>query len=111
MNKDQKVHIAMINSFNVITGKASLEDVLDSGITLLAHAPADDLDYRNIELIILYFESVEMFEHCSILKEYLAENYNEDKTIKYNGCECDMPDIQEYTDKVKCSVCNKRIII
>lgn len=111
MNKDQRVHIAMINSYNIITGKAKLEDIVESKVNILAHSPYNDILYENIELIMLYFESIDMYEKCTVLLDYLKENYNEDKSIKKVICECDMPEIKEYTKDLKCSSCNKKIII
>lgn len=109
MTKDQQVHVGMINSFNVITGKVSFRKIIDSGVGVFAHLPDEDIKYENVEFIMFYFEQMEMFSHCSELKKYLEENYNEDRTPKPTGCECDFPEITEYTEIVKCAKCKKTI--
>jgi hypothetical protein len=109
MNRDQAVHVGMINSFNLITEKATLEQIVSSGIGVFAHLPEDDIDADNIKFIIYYFQEHEMFEHCAELKEYLEKHYNNDGTPKVQDCECDYPAIVEYTIKMVCGNCNKRL--
>lgn len=109
MNTEQTVHIAMINSFNVLMGKASVNEILDSGIGVFTHIPNDDIDLDLINIMIDYFEDVEMFEHCAMLTNYIGENFNPDGTPKQKLCECALPTIKEYKKNVKCAKCNKAI--
>jgi len=109
MNNDQAVHVGMLNSFNLITGKATFMEIVDAGIGVFAHQPEEDIEVRNIEYIILYFQHHEMFEHCAELKNYIKENYNDDGSPKPNDCECECPEITEYTTPMYCSKCNKRL--
>lgn len=109
MNRDQAVHVGMLNSFNLITGKATFEEIVDAGIGVFAHLPDEDIDSRNIDFMIFYFQQHEMFEHCAKLKAYLIDNYNEDGSPKVTECECEYPDIKEYNIPMKCAGCDKRL--
>jgi hypothetical protein len=109
MTNDQAVHIGMLNSFNLITEVATYEQIMDADMGIFAHNPEDDIEYDNIKFIMLYFEQFEMFEHCAELKKYIDLNFNSDGSRKETDCECDMPEIKEYTLKMKCFKCDKRL--
>lgn len=109
MTKDQAVHVGMINSFNLITEVSTYEEIMDADMGIFAHNPEDDIEAENIKFIIFYFEQFEMFEHCAELKKYLDLNFNSDGSPKVTDCECDRPDIREYSFKMKCFKCDKRI--
>jgi hypothetical protein len=108
MTSNQIIHVGMINSYNIITGKASLEEVMMSGISYLAHAP-DDLEAGQLELIIFYFEEMEMYEICHELRKIYEENYHPDGTPKELDCLCDTPVIEKYTRNMRCGTCNNRL--
>lgn len=109
MTKEQAVHISMINSMNVITGKNSVADVVESGVGIFAHYPDETVDSETLNDIILYFESKQMFENCSVLLKYYNNNFDEDGLPKYKLCECDYPTIESYCRPVICTSCNNRI--
>jgi hypothetical protein len=108
MTRTQIVHIGMINSYNIITGKASIEQVLLSGIGFLAHPP-DELEPEHIELVIMYFEQLEMYEICQELRRVFDENYHADGTPRDLECLCDYPKINEYSRVMRCGTCNNRL--
>jgi len=109
MNRDQAVHVGMLNSYNLLTGKAKFEEIVDAGIGVFAHIPDEDIEARNIEFIIFYFQQHEMFEHCAELKEYLEKNYNADGSPKLTDCECEYPTIKKYSVPMCCAHCEKRL--
>lgn len=109
MNQEQTIHVAMINSYNVLMGVASLDEVLDSGLAVFSHYPDDDIRLESIETMILYFQEVEMFEHCSVLLKYVKENFNDDGSRKEILCECELPTIVDYKPIMRCGKC-KRVI-
>jgi hypothetical protein len=109
MTEQQRIHIAMLNSYNVVMEKAEVDEILSSGIPMFAHVPNEDVTMEAVEFMIYYFKSHEMFEYCAALKEYINNNFEEDGTPKMNGCECELPEISGYTEKVTCLKCNKRI--
>lgn len=109
MNKEQSIHVGMINSYNLLMERATFDEILTAGLGVFAHIPDEDIDYKNVELIILYFQELQMFEHCAHLKKYLEENYNKDGSFKVEECECYLPEIVQYTNKMKCANCNKRL--
>jgi hypothetical protein len=104
------IHISMMNSFNLITDRATIEDIIKSGLGVFAHVPDERLDIDDIEFMIDYFSTVEMFEECAELSAFINDTFNEDGTLKEAECECELPSIKSYTRKVKCNKCNKLII-
>lgn len=99
----------MINSFNVLLGQATVEEVVSSGIGFFAHSPDTDGSLESIKFMIFYFKDLEMYERCSKLKEYIDKTFNEDGTFKEESCKCEYPEIDEYVRKIKCCTCNLRI--
>lgn len=110
MNNTQTVHIGMLNSFNVLTEKATIEDVISSGLAYFAHAPDEESVMQSIEFMIFYFKGIEMYEKCAELKKYIEKTFNEDGTYKEKFCNCEYPNIETYISKPKCSVCNLRLM-
>jgi hypothetical protein len=109
MNEQQRVHIAMLNSYNLVMENATIDDILDSSIPIFAHVPNENITIDAIEFMIYYFKSHEMFEYCAKLKDFIIENFNDDGTLKDNSCKCELPDIDGYNNKIKCIKCNKII--
>ena len=106
MTRQQMIHIGMINSYNIITGAATIEQVVNSGIGVLSHIPEEE-EFEHIRLMIYYFQEHEMYEYCSVLKKYVKDTYYEDGTRIELDCECEYPKIGEYVQKMKCIECNK----
>jgi hypothetical protein len=109
MRKSQIVHLGMINSYNVITEAATVEDVIKSGIGVFAHSLNESDALESIEFMILYFKGLEMYERCAKLKTYIEETFDEDGNYKEQFCQCEMPEVLEYKPKVKCATCNMRL--
>ena len=109
LTDSQKVHIGMINSFNLITNRVHLEDIIESDVPLFAHNPEDDIDLKSLDLMVMYFQSLEMFERCGEIMKYINKHYTKDGKLKIKLCECEYPEIEVYTKKLKCSTCKKRI--
>lgn len=109
MNSIQAVHVGMINSYNLLLEKVTINQIIEAGIGLFAHVPDEEVEMENVEFILYYFQEKEMFEHCAELLNYIKDNFNEDGSHKEEECECDLPTIKEYTKKIKCSTCNKRL--
>lgn len=109
MTEEQKVHIAMMNSYRYLVGEVEIDDILNSDISFFAHIPEQDTTTDVLEFMIYYFQSHEMFEHCAKLKKFFDENFYEDGTPRNNLCDCPLPDVIEYSFKTKCNRCNKRI--
>jgi hypothetical protein len=110
MNTQQTIHLAMINSYNVILGHATVDEVLEAGIGVFTHIPDEDIDLEVVQVMLLYFQEVEMYEHCSSLVDYIKDNWNEDGTRKMIYCECDYPSFDKYEAEIKCNKCNKPIL-
>jgi hypothetical protein len=103
------MHVGMLNSYNILMGHTTIEKVIESGLGIFAHSPDEDPSMYTVHLIMQYFQDLEMYEYCYDLIEYIQDNFNEDGSAREEDCKCDYPSIAEYTKKVKCSECNKRI--
>jgi len=110
MNKDQVIHIGMVNSFNLLTERFAFQDIAMSGIAMFAHTPDEDISAKELDHIIIYFQEIEMFEYCAELLDYRKKNFNEDGSMKVKECECKFPSIKEYKLKSTCSACKKRLV-
>lgn len=109
MNKQQTMHVGMMNSYNILMDKVSLDTVVQSGVGIFAHVPDDDPMLDDIKMMIIYFQDHDMFEVCSDLVKYIEENYNQNGSPKGADCDCEYPSVKEYTRKMKCATCNKRL--
>ena len=109
MTEQQKIHIAMINSFNVILEKATIDDVLDSNLALFSHEFEEELEYDNLIFILKYFEDIEMFDKCSEFKAFIDRTFDNKGQHREKACSCPYPDIKFYEPKIKCSACNMKI--
>ncbi len=108
MKQNQTVHISMVNSYNVLIKKISIEEIFFSGLGVFAHSQNESDAMESIEFMIRYFKDLEMYEKCAELKSYIDETFNEDGTFKKQTCCCDMPDIIQYNPPI-CSICNMKI--
>jgi len=106
--KGEKItRISMINSYNVITGKATLNDIAIAGLGFFVHQPDEPVTFDMINYIINYFEEEEMFEMCADLQSVRDLIYNSDGTYKEDICECMFPVITKYGCITNCDTCNK----
>lgn len=108
MTEKQFIHISMTNSFNLLMGNVSFKELEKSHIPMLAHNPFYEIDIDELEDIMEYFESIEMYENCAKLKKryqsFFIDNNNN------QTCTCDLPVIKRYTSVVRCDVCKKKLI-
>ena len=110
MTQEQMIHVGMINSFNLITERNTLEEIATSDLSLFAHVPDQEIPLELIQLMMDYFESYEMFEYCVELMQYIGLNFNDDGTRKIQLCECPQPVIKNYSKKMYCGLCNLRLM-
>lgn len=110
MTNKQIIHIGMVNSFNLITERNTMDEIQESNLTLFAHPPEEDITIDSLKKIMNYFESIEMYEYCSDLMEYAYLNFDENG-VRLGGCECDHPVIKKYTRKMSCDFCDKRLFL
>lgn len=109
MTQEQMIHVGMINSFNLLTERNTLEEIAMSDVSLFSHVPDEEVPIELVHFMIDYFQSCDMFENCVDLMEYIALNYNENGTRIANDCECPQPVIKKYKRKMYCGHCEKRI--
>lgn len=109
MTEEQLIHISMINSFNVITGRNNPDEIMDSAVSVFAHIPKEDPPFELIEMMIEYFTAFEMFEKCFELSIIMREMYTPDGKPREQLCECTLPEIVEYSRKMVCGYCNKKL--
>jgi hypothetical protein len=109
MTEQQQIYVSMINSYNLITEKATLEEIIYSGVGIFAHIPTEDADEETIKKLIHFFEELDMYEHCAELIFYINQEYDNDGSYRDKECECDFPIIKNYLKKMRCSRCDKRL--
>lgn len=111
MNLTQMTHVSMVNSYNVIMGNITVDEVYNSGLNGFSHDPFEEPEYKFLEFMIKYFTGLEMYDECFNIKIYIGENFNADGSPikKYELCDCDYPSIKEYVKPVVCNNCNKVI--
>ena len=111
MNERQRIHIGMMNSYNVLTGKARLIEVIESAIPIFAHVVDKPIRLQDIHLMKMYFEEIEEYEKCIELSCLVQSLFDQDGNLKkIHSCECDMPLMPRYDDKMICQTCNKYIV-
>lgn len=106
MTEQQKIHIAMMNSYNVLTGRVNIEAIFNSNIPMFSHTIDEEPNLNNLMFIVKYFEQVEMFEECLNLKIYIDGIFDDEGNLKGELCSCPYPNITEYSFKTKCKICN-----
>lgn len=106
--KEEKLHQAMMNSFNLITNKITYNDLFDLGKFYLVHIPDEPVTIYDLDIMIDYFEELEMYENCAELKKLLDIELEEEQNQE-EVCECKNPKIYDDEDgNIKCQTCNKR---
>lgn len=109
MKNTQMVHIGMVNSYQVLVGNVTIEQIVSSGFGIFSHALNEQDAKESIELMIIYFKELEMYERCANLKKYIEDTFDEDGFYKEKSCSCDYPEIDVYVVPIKCGLCNMRI--
>jgi len=109
MTETQVIHVGMINSFNLITGKNTIDEIALSDVSLFAHNPDIEIGVDLVSVMIEYFQSLEMFEHCLELMTSIALNFNDDGTSIFVECTCEQPLITKYSRRMICGNCKNRL--
>lgn len=109
MTEQQKIHIAMINSYNVLVGEATVDEILDSNIAMFSHDFDDELKYHNVMFILKYFEQIEMFDKCVVLSAFIDKTFDKSGNHKEKTCDCPYPEISTYETKTKCDACKRKV--
>lgn len=109
MTDTQVIHLSMLNSYNLLTGRASFDQIMDSDIGFFAHLPTDPIDSSTFKLLTWYFSAKEMFEKCSELMKIHDTLFNPDGTPRDVTCECDYPSIVSYSMHILCGECGNLI--
>jgi len=107
MTDKQLLHIAMENSYNIVTGATTLEDILNTDMIIFCHHPEEPIDYPNLSLMIIYYEKIEHYEKCQKLKEIVDNLFIQNSSIDPNECKCDLPSIKKYATPMVCGSCKK----
>lgn len=111
MKTKQVIHIAMINSYNVITGKVDEHLIMETSVPMFAHVPNEEISEKNFASIIKYFESLEMYEECSELQKEYDLRFDILKRPKEDICECEYPTILRYNwEQTRCGICKNLLI-
>lgn len=111
--KEEKLHEAMMNSFNLVTNRITYDDLFNLGKFFLIHLPDEPITQFDLDVMIQYFEDLEMYENCAELKKIQDEQFNDDGIhIVWEDeeiCECKNPKIYDDAEGViRCKTCQKR---
>ena len=109
MQNKKLLHVSMINSYNVITGKANINDIAIASLGFFIHQPDEPVSASIMDYIISYFEEKEMFEYCADIKKIKDSIYNQDGTLRESLCACELPMITKYSCVTRCDNCNNPI--
>jgi hypothetical protein len=109
MENKKLLHVSMMNSYNVIAGKASINDIAIAGLGFFIHQPDEPVSPAIMDYIISYFEEKEMFEYCADIKKVKDAIYNDDGTFREDNCKCEMPMITNYACVTRCDNCNNPV--
>lgn len=109
MKNTQMIHIGMVNSYHVLMGNATIEQIVGTGFGIFSHALNEQDAKESIELMIIYFKHLEMYERCAKLKKYIEDTFDENGLYKQESCSCEYPEIDVYVLPIKCSLCDLRI--
>lgn len=109
MNEKQMLHVAMQNSYNVITHKCTIQEVEEDGTPLFIHFPDRDVDKASIKIMVMYFIVEEEYEKCKELTELYELLFQEE--MPQLLCDCSKP-YYEMTDddEIECSNCGRKVI-
>ncbi len=73
---DDMLAKAFDNSYRIFIGEATFKEIVkadDDGVVVLAHDPGEGFTDENLKDIILYYEYVEYYERCGVLKDLIEE--------------------------------------
>jgi hypothetical protein len=68
MTREETVHTAMVNSYDVLMGKRTFIEIVDEGFGIFAFRPTEGINYETLQLMLEYFETTEMYEECKDIK-------------------------------------------
>jgi hypothetical protein len=63
----------------------------------------------DIDFDVEHFLDYVMENFPELTEKYIEENYNQNGSLKGEQCDCEYPTLKEYTRKMKCGTCNKRL--
>lgn len=108
--RKRRIHIAMMNSFNLLTGRVDSEVILASDYPLFAHQFDDSVEQDEVASIIEYFESIDYEEGVEEMRQVYVNLFvlKEDE-IDVGICECVNPIFHEYEPYIKCTICEKKV--
>lgn len=112
MNKDKRLHLSIVNTYNVLTNKASYDDIFMSNVPYIYVDAHKEVTFKHINNMIKHFEDIEMYEQCAELMRVRREDFNDDgsKIRERNTCSCDNCEVGVYSLYSRCKSCNLRIL-
>jgi len=75
LSDDEELHMAYLNSYDVIVMGADIKSIIDSDIYMFVHDPSYPYEKEDVLLLLKYFEDIEDYERCIIIKDFYDESY------------------------------------
>lgn len=75
LSEDEELHIAHLNSYDIIVMGADVKTILDTDTYMFMHDPSYPYEEEDVLLLLKYFEDIEDYERCIIIKDFYDESY------------------------------------
>lgn len=108
MNEEELLYKAMVNSYNVITERDTIENIEKVGMPIFVHLPENGVDKVSLKIITMYFIMDEEYERCEELRKRYNGLFNEE--MPSVACKCSTPDYYMDDDHMICRKCKEVII-
>ena len=108
MNFTKVEYYGMLNTCNIMLGNNTAKEIKASKYPYIKKKPAGISYFEFIELVTRYFEALEHYEQCILLKDYMERL----KLSLPQYCACSFP-IYTKVYKVrlpKCTSCGKKVL-
>ena len=75
LSDDEELHMAHLNSYDVIVMGADIQTIINTDIYMFMHDPSYPHEEEDVLLLLKYFEEIEEYEKCIIIKKFYDESY------------------------------------
>lgn len=108
MNEKELLHVAMINSYNLITDRLTMEYIEEFALPIFVHFPEKGIDKMSMKVMMMYFITTEDYEICQELSTIYESIFNE--SMPNIMCTCKKPNYSLDYDKIVCNNCKEIIV-
>ena len=70
MKELHELHIAMLNTYDILAENMTVEDVMVSAESFMLFDPTEGIDSDTCDTLLEHFEDLEEYEKCKTILEY-----------------------------------------